>query len=460
MPTNIKPIAEVNAIADTDAIADVMPSQVQPWPREPDRVGAADSVDDALDDPAALANGQDDFPHAMIQAYVASKTWVGAGRIVYFFCDIHADADAFLLSMLAAGGVAKTGDADADFELTAEGRDALFIIGGDCFDKGPSNLRLLEMLHQLYLKGANLEILAGNHDIRTYLGIVFAESKAPLLDHLFARMGKKTVALLHELHRHNTDNLLPPAAASSAFSSDAIRALLFPAEQWYLGYPAAAGSWLQPAQLAKEVQRIQQKSLDFNAQIEARDMDIEAVYGALALFRALFCSPQGRYSWFFQKMKLLHREGPYLFVHGGIDDTVAQTLADHGDEGVDTVNQQFRQALLEDPFALYYGPLGNVFRTKYRQTDFAFTPRGVQTLHQAGIYALVHGHRNILRGQRMTLRAGMLNFECDASVDCNTRKAEGLAGPGGAVLKLLADGSLLGMSTDYPFVKHFQPTAS
>ena len=93
-----------------------------------------------------------------------------------------------------------TGPADEDFELTELGSQSRFVIGGDCFDKGPDNLRLLEAIHQLYLQGADIVLLAGNHDIRTYLGIYYAESKDPLLDHLFVRMGKKTVPRLYEIY--------------------------------------------------------------------------------------------------------------------------------------------------------------------------------------------------------------------------------------------------------------------
>ena len=65
-------------------------------------------------------------------------------------------------------------------------------------------------------------------------------------------------------------------------------------------------------------------------------------------------------------------------------------------------------------------------------------------------------HR-ILRGQRVTLRGKVLNFECDSSVDCNTRKLEGLQRPGGAVVVFEPSGRMRCISTDYPFVKDFDP---
>lgn len=36
-----------------------------------------------------------------------------------------------------------------NFRLTKLGRQATFIIGGDCFDKGPHNLKLLRAIRRL-----------------------------------------------------------------------------------------------------------------------------------------------------------------------------------------------------------------------------------------------------------------------------------------------------------------------
>ena len=121
--------------------------------------------------------------------------------------------------------------------------------------------------------------------------------------------------------------------------------------------------------------------------------------------------------------------------------------------GVEGLNAEFRRLMEEDLFQLYHGPVGNAFRTKYRNHDLPLTESGVRKLHRCGIYSVVHGHRNIVRGQRIRMREGLLNFECDASVDRNTRIVEGLSGIGGAVAIVRPDGTLLGISTDYPYVK-------
>ncbi|MDA0979494.1 MAG: metallophosphoesterase family protein [Proteobacteria bacterium] len=413
------------------------PSKLEPWPRERGLwVGPE--------------NDQDDFPQALIRQYTSDKMWTWTGRNLFFMCDIHADADAFFLSLLGGGAIVMTGPADEDFELTDLGRESRFIIGGDCFDKGPNNLRLLEAIHQLYLKGADLVLLAGNHDIRTYLGIFYAESKDPLLDHLFVRMGKKTVPLLKEIF----DKFVSKKDGRVSQLDPTIHNLLFPDESWYEQFPKVASRWVRPEKLDKELRRIREKTVEFEARARDFGMNMAQVYAATSKFRELFFSPDGRYHWFFDKMKLAHREGSYLFVHAGMDDVASEIILKGS---VEELNRQFHEALANDPFDLYHGILGNAFRTKYREFDYDFTPQGVDCLHRAGLYAIVHGHRNICQGQRVLIREGMLNFECDASVDSHTRHLEGLYGPGGAVVVFTPEGRVLGLSTDYPYIKSFHP---
>lgn len=415
-----------------------LPGQLEEWPR---RHGFMIGPD----------NDQDDISKAEVRHYAEGKMWTWTGRTVFFFCDIHADADAFFLSLEACNAIVRTGALDHEFELSDVGRSARFIIGGDCFDKGPHNLRLLEAIHQLYVKGADIELLAGNHDIRTYLGIYYAESKEPLLDHLFVRMGKKTVPLLKEIYDlyikgdHDQQLLL---------EDPSIKSLLYPSESWFEQFPQVAKKWVPEIKLQKELRRIKEKATEFEERAEGFGLDLMKVYAAVKKFRELFFHPEGRYYWFFDKMKLAHREGSYLFVHAGVDDEVANILFD---DGVDHLNDLYADLLQSDPFEVYHGVLGNVFRTKYREFDYDFTPDGVDKLHRAGIYAIVHGHRNILQGQRVVIREGMLNFECDVSVDCNTREVESLYGPGAGVVIFGPDGYVQGVSTDYPFIKNFHP---
>ncbi|MCU7950687.1 MAG: hypothetical protein KZQ69_11830, partial [gamma proteobacterium symbiont of Bathyaustriella thionipta] len=76
----------------------------------------------------------------------------------------------------------------------------------------------------------------------------------------------------------------------------------------------------------------------------------------------------------------------------------------------------------------------------------------------SGINAIVHGHRNLYYGQRIMLRKGIINFECDTSLDINTRKKEGVVrGLGAAVTIIHPEKLVLGISSDYPYIKVFEP---
>jgi hypothetical protein len=400
--------------------------------------------------PVDRASWPTDGQAEAVSSYIEATPWTWRGRRLFFFSDLHADTDAFLLSLIASGGIVKTGSEDIDFELTQEGRGAFFIIGGDCFDKGPHNLRLLEVINALYLKGGQVELLAGNHDVRTFIGIRHAEAQEPLLAHLFARMGKKTVPFLKEIH----DGFIGDTGDDANEPISRLDELLFPGDDWWESFPPLVEDVMSAKKLSKEMKRIEEKSKEFRDRAEKLGLDLQQVYSAVVKFRELFFEPGGRYHWFFDNMKLAHREGSYLFVHGGVDDTVATLIGEHG---VDCLNDEFRRLLDDDPFGLYHGELGNVMRTKYRDTDYPFTKAGAKALHGVGIHAIVHGHRSILEGQRVVVREGMLNFECDATIDRNTRRESGLSGLGGAAVVFTEDGEINGISTDYPFIKALSP---
>lgn len=69
-------------------------------------------------------------------------------RNTYFFTDLHADRDAL----------------DRSLDM-CEDAAALYLFGGDCLDKGPSNLDLLTEIRSLAAE-VDVKILAGNHDLR------------------------------------------------------------------------------------------------------------------------------------------------------------------------------------------------------------------------------------------------------------------------------------------------------
>ncbi len=416
-----------------------LPTRAQAWPLP----SAAFQMGHRLDlEEASLED---------VRRYAAGKPWLWPSRLLLFFCDIHADTDAFLLSLEASGGVERTGSGDLDYQLSARGREALFIIGGDCFDKGPHNLRLLTCLQHLIELGAAVNILAGNHDLRTLLGLYYAGRRETMLQHLFVRMGKKTMPLFREVWESAK---LAGEAHGELLDDAEVRRRLFPTENWYSDFRTDAAALIPPKKLLKEIQRIREKTVELEVTCKNLGMTLGEVYAALERARHMFLSPDGEFAWYFERMNLALQDGSFLFVHAGVDDAVARVLRNGG---VNALNAWYKRLLDADLFELYHGPLGNAFRTKYRDIDFPLTEQGVRDLHGAGIYAIVHGHRNILRGQRMTLRAGVLNFECDASVDCNTRRLEGLEGPGGATVVFEPGGRIRAISTDYPFIKDFDP---
>jgi hypothetical protein len=394
-----------------------------------------------------LANDHYDAATEQLRGRIGSKPFVWPNRTMYFFCDVHADADAWRRGLVASGGVRWFGPGDNDYELTTQGQDALFVIAGDCFDKGPSNLRLLRAIKLLIDKGADVEILAGNHDLRTLVGLAYLGRKDPRFAHLFVRMGKKTMSLFQEIRAQ----YLEPGETSD-LSEHELRALLFPDEAWFQQFPHVAKGLVPDKKIAKELARIREKMVELPSRCRQLDMTLGDIHRAATRALDLFLRPGGEFHWYFERMDVVRRWGSFLLVHAGVDDVVAKLLAR---ENVSGVNTWFHNLLANDPFELYHGPVGNMFRTKYRDFDHPFTEIGVEHMYEAGLYGIVHGHQNILRGQRVLMREGLLNFECDASVDCNTRRIEGLRGPGGAVVVFRPDGVALGISADYPHVKVF-----
>ena len=418
-----------------------LPVMAEPWPAPTNGLFSI------------VVDGESETAQDDVRRYVANKPWVSPRRTIFFLCDVHADAAAFARSLVASGGVEKTGPRPHDFALAPAASNAVFVIGGDCFDKGPKNLPLLRTIEALLDKGAEVELLAGNHDLRALLGLVYAERKDdPLLAHLFVRMGPKSVPLFKEVY---DQYIARSGKAEPSISADEVRARLFPDESWYHDFPAVADGLIPAPRIRKEVRRIAEKVLQFEERCRASGMTLPMVYAAVEKCRALFLEPDGAFGWFFNQLELGYRAGSYLFIHAGVDDTTAELIYGHG---VDGLNWHFKRMMADDLFGLYHGPIGNSFRTKYRDIDWPLSHMGVTDLHRAGIYAIVHGHRNSINGQRLMMRRGMLNFECDASIDRNTRRAEGLQGPGGAVTIFKPDGRVLGISTDHPYVKVFDPS--
>jgi len=386
---------------------------------------------------------------------IGEEPWIWPKRTVYFISDMHADADAFFASLVASGGVKKTGPRDKDFKLTKEGRKARFLIGGDCFDKGPSTLRLLRVIRRLIDRGGDVQLLAGNHDVRMLLGILAVGMEPdPRIDHFFIRMGPKMVPFLSEIR---DKYLQGKNALLGVPDTRECRRLLYPPKSWFREFPKLA-VWAMPeSTIEREVQKLRKKLKDFEVDCEKAGLSLRMVYAAARKWQELFLHSKGEYAWFYKRMKLGYREGSFIFVHAGIDDRMAKLISE---KGMQHINRKFRKQMYRDPFDFYYGSMANIIRTKYRPIDMPLTRYGVKLLRKkSAVHALVHGHRNLLYGQRVMLRKGIVNFECDTTLDRNSRKKEGLEGPGAAVTIFRPEGLVMGVSTDYPYIKVFEPAS-
>ena len=203
----------------------------------------------------------------------------------------------------------------------------------------------------------------------------------------------------------------------------------------------------------REVRKLRTKIRQFDADIKRAGLSLRMVYAAAMKWQELFLHPKGEFAWFYKHMQLCYRSGSLLFLHAGIDDRIATVLSR---KSWQHLNKKFHKLMFDDPFDFYYGPFANIMRTKYRNIDRPLTRSGVKKIHKKGIRVLVHGHRNLLHGQRLMLRKGLLNVECDTTLDRNSRKKEGLKGPGAAVTIIRPEGYILGISTDYPYIKVFE----
>jgi len=380
------------------------------------------------------------------------RAWSWPKRPIFFIADPHADADAFTVSLVATGGVKLTDKQSKSFELTRTGRKSVFIIGGDCLDKGPSNLDLLDVIKQLLDTGARVKILAGNHDMRLYMGIhAMGLERHPATEHMFVRMGDKVIPLLTEIHRRYLDG--KPLDASIP-SKEQCREILFPRESWFENFPEHAVSLMTPAGIKRELHKMRRKYEHFEQACSKAGFDMREVYAIAQQCRKIFLEPNGDYAWFFGKMQLAYRRGSFLFLHAGLDDAITEAIEN---QGVRRLNKQFRREMEQDLFTFYYGSLANTMRTKYRDSDLPLSHAGVKRINRQGIHALVQGHINRKFGQRLVLKQGLLHIESDITLDRHSRSKEGLRDYGVGVTMILPEGKVIGLSADYGYAKVFHP---
>jgi hypothetical protein len=416
-----------------------LPDEAQDW-----LLGKADSVGKDVSHRKTLKQE--------MRKAVGAGRWKWPKRPICFVTDLHADRDALHASLVAAGVVKRTGSKAGSYKLTGFGRKSRLLVGGDCFDKGPSTLDLLSDIRRLRKRGANLRLLAGNHDMRMLIGIrSVGLERDPHTEHFFVRMGPKVVPFMGEVYAR----YLGKASDLRGIPGErTCRRRLYPSSRWFEEFPLLA-SWVMPDQaVEREVSRMRKKLERFEGDCEAAGMSMRMVYAAARKWQELFLHRQGKYAWFFRDMQLARREGSFLFIHAGLDDRTARMI---GTRGVGDLNRLFHSQIQRDFFGFYYGPVANAIRTKYRDTDMPLTRHGVARVRERGIQAIVHGHSNRLSGQRIMLRKGMIHFECDTTLDRNSRRKEGLKGYGAAACIFRPEGYALGISSDYPYIKIFDP---
>ncbi|WP_299483937.1 metallophosphoesterase [uncultured Roseibium sp.] len=422
-------------IAPSSALDLGIPESVVPWPIE---TKTTDEKSPDLVTSLARAN--------------ALGPWDWPDKPIVFISDLHADAEGLLRSLVAARVILRTGQGLNDFELTTFGKSSQIIIGGDCLDKGPSNLDLLDSLARLMKSGADVILLAGNHDLRLFLGLeALTVKRGSLNAHMFVRMGKKVMPLMREVFDRYVD---ANRALGELPDEKECLALMVPGKKWTKQFPKAAAGYLNEAAVRKEMRRLKKKSAKFAEHAEDAGLSIRQLYAAALTCRRLFIEPVGQYAWFFQSMKAMHQSGSLLFVHAGIDDSMASLICA---KGIAHVNRRFRKESRKDPFVFYSGTVANLMRTKYRDIDHPLTGKGVEDLHLAGIKMLIQGHINRHQGQELKSKHGLLHLEADITLDRHSRSSEGLEGIGTGATIIQPDGNIIGISRDYPHAKLFDP---
>jgi hypothetical protein len=387
---------------------------------------------------------------ALTQA-VSYTPWKWPKRPIYFLADPHADAEAFNASLVASGGVRKTGPGYFDIKLTKPGRKALFIIGGDCMDKGPSSLEVLRSVRNFMRTGARVKLLVGNHDIRLLMGLrAMTLKRNTLTEHFFVRMGPKVVPLLKEIH---TEYLAGRKKLRGVPDERTCRQALYPSSDWFDEFPKKAARSMSKAGIEREITRMRKKIKIFEKTCDEAGLSLRDVYATAQKCTELFLKPGGEFAWFYRDMQLAYREGSFLFIHAGLDDQITSLIEK---KSVRHLNRLYKKQIKRDLFDFYYGPLANTMRTKYRDVDKPLSRQGVERAYRQGIHVIVHGHRNITNGQRIMLRRGMIHIESDITMDRNSRRKEGLEGYGAGVT-IVDRKRIIGISTDYPHAKIFEP---
>ncbi|MBW8190240.1 metallophosphoesterase [Neiella marina] len=414
-----------------------LPQQFQPW--------LAGNKHSVRRRGAGLSRAQQSVSKLM-----SNHKWKWPKQDIVFISDLHADAQALTDSLVACGSIKPVRN-DESIKLTSVGKQRVHVFGGDFFDKGPSNLALLRQLKCFIEAGAKVKLLAGNHDIRVYYGMRYAGlTRDPRNGHFFVRMGVKAVPFLAEIKR----DYLTESDYQRLPDDDGCARLLIPQHEWHQQFPKLAAWMMPPPAIEREVSKINNKSAKFRQACTEAGLSMRTAYAAALKWQQLFLQPEGEFHWFFEQLQLTYKRGSFLFVHAGLDDRMAAMLHD---QGIGFANKLFKLQLSGSAFEFYYGPVANMIRTKYRSVDMPLSQHGANLAHAAGVHAIVHGHRNLLRGQRISSRKSLIHFECDITLDSHSRAKEGLTGAGAGATIIDAKGAVIGISNDYQWIKVFDP---
>lgn len=417
-----------------------LPAEWTLWPRD------NSSVNQAVQD--------EDHP---LPPRLAKKKLRFPTRPVVFISDAHADPHAFEDSLIGAGIIERKQNTEPDelrqFKLTKAGKKSEIVIGGDCLDKGPSNLELLRSIRHLYKLNARVTLIAGNHDLRLLMGLLALSRQKDIGNqHLFVRMGKKVVPLFREVF----DQYLAGTKWEKGIpSEEECRRRIFPDADWFKEFPFHAAGFLTAEGIEREVHKMDKKCHNFERHCRSAGLSLRQIYAASLKCQQLFLRKKGEFHWFFKQMQLVAKRGSFLFLHAGLDDVMCHVLLKNGPR---YANKAFhRNIQRRDLFSFYYSPIANTFRTKYRDADLPLTDRGVKAIHQAGIFVVVQGHVNRQQGQRLTLKQGLIHLEGDITLDRHSRAIEGLEGHGVGATLINKKVGIVGISCDYPTAKVMPP---
>ncbi len=389
--------------------------------------------------PAALPAGHEGSGAPV----TAAAPFVPPPREVFVFGDAQGDPGAALRSLVLCGGVAKVGPDDCDLELSPRGERGIFLFLGDMLGRGQSSLRVLRILRCLSDLGAELRVLAGNEELRMYQALWAIGRHEGKYAHLTVRGGRQLVGWIREV----LDD--PKIDTSTVLREDEARSMLLVEDEWFERFPEWTEGIVPAQHRAREVSRIKEKCAEFAVALEEADLSFaEAASAAIGLRDACFF---GEFQWFFDVMRLVEQLGSALFVHAGVNDVVAERIRVEG--GVDGLNAEFQRMLKEAPMAMYHGTLGNCVRTRYRISDEPLGDDGLRALEEAGLSLVVHGHSGARgdegdRCQRLSRRGGVMDLDCDVTINVHRRAKRGLEGLGASVVMLQQSGLLCALSLD------------